>query len=145
MSTTIRVSRETKDKLENMGNKGQSFDDIITSLIHQRNILAIHEICRGMEDFDKGTVMQVFDYIEYEIPSTCTDYDENGNPIQVEWESNKAIAWAMEMAQDEDFVGNCAENIPVAELITNVYCLLEEIPAPTWSMSLQFKNPFSKF
>lgn len=144
MTTTIRVSRETKSKLEKFGEKNMSFDDIITSLIHQRNILAIHEICRGMEEFDKGTVLQVFDYIEYEIPSTYTDY-ENGKPYQCEWATeDRALNWAMEMAQDEDFVGNCAENVAVAELITNVYCHLEEIPAPTWSMSLRFKNPFRR-
>ena len=29
MSTTIRVSRETKNKLEQVGHKNQSFDDIV--------------------------------------------------------------------------------------------------------------------
>ena len=142
MMSTIRLSKETKDKLEKMGGKGQSFEDIIVGLYHQRNILAIHEICKGMSEFDKSTILQVFEYMEYEIPSTYTDY-ENGNPYQCDWVTQeRAIDWAMEMAQDEDFVGNCAENVPVAELITNVYCLLEQIPAPTWSMSLRFKNPF---
>ena len=146
MSTTLRVSRETKSKLERFGRKGQSFDDIINSLIHQRNILAIHEICKDMEtdSFTKSTVMQVFDYIGYEIPLTYTEY-ENGQPYKCDWVTEeRAIKWAMEMARDEDFIGAYRENVPVSELITNTYCLLEEIPAPTWSMSLRFKNPFDR-
>ena len=33
MSTTIRVSRETKEKLVNIGKKNDSYDDIIRRLI----------------------------------------------------------------------------------------------------------------
>lgn len=33
MTTTIRIHRETKQKLEELGRKGQTFDDIIKQLI----------------------------------------------------------------------------------------------------------------
>lgn len=33
MTTTIRIRRETKQKLEEIGRKGQTFDDIIKQLI----------------------------------------------------------------------------------------------------------------
>jgi hypothetical protein len=46
-----------------------------------------------------------------------------------------------EMATDEDLVGHC-RNPSVAERITNIYCLFEDIPAPTWAMSVRMKNPF---
>ena len=34
MTTTIRIHRETKQELENLGKKNQTFDDIIQELIH---------------------------------------------------------------------------------------------------------------
>lgn len=33
MTTTIRIKRETKKKLEKLGNKGDTFDEIINRLI----------------------------------------------------------------------------------------------------------------
>lgn len=145
MSTTIRVSRETKSRLQELGVKDQTYDDIIMALYHQRNILAIHEVCKDMNEWDKSTILQVFDHIGYLIPNTFTDYNEDGEPFKNEWESKiSALEWAMEMAGDEDFVGHNRKP-QTSEYITNVYCLLEEIPAPTWSMSLRFKNPFQSF
>ena len=35
MTTTIRIKRETKRKLENLGKKTESFDDIIQRLIEE--------------------------------------------------------------------------------------------------------------
>lgn len=144
MNTTIRVSRETKSRLQELGVKGQTYEDIIIALYHQRNILAIHEICKDMDEWSPSTVIQVFDHIGYLIPETFTNYNEDGE-FQDNWASKEdALKWAIEMAMDEDFVGHCREP-SISEYITNVYCLLEEIPAPTWSMSLRMKNPFQSF
>ena len=33
MTTTIRIKRKTKKELENVGQKGQTFDDIIVNLL----------------------------------------------------------------------------------------------------------------
>jgi len=149
MSTTIRVSRDTKNKLELLGSKNQSFDEIITSLIHQRNILAIHEICKDMNALTESIVMQVFEYINYEIPPAPETPNLNGetwythhNYTDAQIHYRKHI---IEMAQDEDLVGAYREHIPVAEIMTNIYCLFEDIPAPTWNMSLHMKNPFARY
>ena len=140
--TNIQVKKSTRDALAALGSKDDSYDDIIRRIIHQRNILAIHEVCKDMEDYDKGIIMNVFDTIGYTIPLTYTSY-ENGKPYKCDWVTEeRAINWAMEMATDEDLVGSARESVPVSEKITNVYCLLEEIPAPTWAMSVRMKNPF---
>lgn len=141
-TTTIRISRETKSRLQEMGVKDQTYDDIIMALYHQRNILAIHEICKDINECSKSTILQVFDHIGYLIPNTFTNY-KDGVAFKDEWTIDP-LEWAMEMANDEDFIGHNRQ-APVSEYITNIYCLLEEIPAPTWSMSLYMKNPFTNF
>ena len=136
--TNIQINRTTRAAIAALGGKDDTYDDIIVRLIHQRNILAIHIICKDMEEFDKGIVQNVFDTIGYTVPSTFVDYDGTVK----EWETDP-LNWAIEMAQDEDFVGAYRENVPVSETVTNIYCLLEQIDAPTWSMSVRMKNPFT--
>jgi len=36
MATTVQVSDETKDKLDNIGNKGDTYDEIISELADLR-------------------------------------------------------------------------------------------------------------
>lgn len=36
MATTIQVSEETKESLDMIGNKGQTYDDILNQLIDER-------------------------------------------------------------------------------------------------------------
>lgn len=141
--TNIQVRRATRNLLSSFGNKDDTFDDIINRIIHERNILAIHDVCRNMEEFNKDIVISVFSIIKYTIPATFTEYAGNGKYFQKPWDSeDEALNWAIEMAQDEDFVGSGRESVAVAELVTNVYCLLEEISAPTWNKGLSMKSPF---
>lgn len=157
MSTTIRVSNETKTRLQEMGVKGQSYDDIIMAIYHQRNILAIHEICSEMPNLEENetlslsTVHQVFDTIGYLIPDAPTETNLKGE----NWYNHTTYDDAqrlyrehiIEMSMDEDIVGHDVamgyRKLPVGEAITNVYCLFEDIPAPQWHMSVRMKNPFS--
>ena len=141
--TNIQVRRATRNLLSTYGNKDDTFDDIINRIIHERNILAIHDVCRNVEEFNKDAVLSVFSTINYSIPATFTEYAGDGEYFDKEWDSeDQALSWAIEMAQDEDFVGSGRDTIPVAEQVTNVYCLLEEISAPTWAKGLNLKSPF---
>lgn len=148
MSTTIRINRETKNKLENIGNKGETFDDIINKLYHERNILAIHEICKNMNEYDNTTIYKVFDSIEYIIPPAPIELNlknENWHTHNnYEDAQKKYREHVFEIATDEDFIGHNREP-PVSEVITNIYCLFENITAPTWSNNLGLKNPFIRF
>ena len=141
--TNIQVKRATRNALSNYGGKDDTFDDIINRIIHQRNILAIHEVCRDGDEFSKDSVKRVFDSIGYKIAETFTEYRGDGEYYAKPWDSqDQALDWAMEMATDEDFVGSAMREVPLAEKVTNVYCLLEEISAPTWSMG-GMRSPFS--
>lgn len=141
--TNIQVRRTTRNLLSSFGNKDDTFDDIINRIIHERNILAIHDVCRDVEEFNKDAVVSVFSTINYSIPPTFTEYAGDGKYFDKEWDSeDQALTWAIEMAQDEDFVGSGRDSVKVAELVTNVYCLLEEISAPTWAKGLYLKSPF---
>lgn len=148
MSTTIRVSRETKNRLQSIGRKDESYDDIINQLYHERNILAIHEVCKDMDDFTTSTIYQVFDCIGYVMPPAPETLNMKGENWYTGNDYNEAQRLyrnhIFEMAEDEDLIGSFREP-PVSEIITNIYCLFEDIPAPTWSMSLRFKNPFARF
>ena len=141
MSTTIRVSRKTKDKLESLGHKKDTFDSIIMSLYYEHMMTAIAQESNSLlfdpkYDDIKKTVQFIFTNIDYEIPSTYTDADGTVK----EWETDP-LDWAIEMARDEDFIGHNNANPPLVMIAVNVFCLLEEIPAPTWSF--QRKNPFA--
>ena len=154
MSTTIRISRESKEKLQEFGQKGETFEDIIMKLYHQRNILAIHEVCKDWEtdglNMTLSDIHQIFDAIGYlirEAPHTPnlngeTLYDDNDyDDAQIIYQNQ-----IIEMAKDEDIVGQDVafgyRDLPASEFATNVYCLFEDIPAPTWHMSVRMKNPF---
>lgn len=131
-TTTIRVSRETKEKLESLGAKTSTYDSIIHGLYCEHMIrVLVDESNRIMFDSDDlyKRVSFVFASVGYEIPSHFTDYDASGAPIRKEW-SKDPLAWAIEMAQDEDFVGH-NRTPQMAEIVVNCFCLLEEIPAPT--------------
>lgn len=144
-TTTIRVSRETKQQLESLGAKTSTFDSIVHGLYCEHMIHAIaDESSRIMfdsksDDLEKY-VKFIFSSVNYEIPSHFTDYDEDGTPIRKEW-SKDPVSWAIEMAQDEDFVGH-NRTPQLAEIVINCFCLLEEIPAPTWGTGAR-RNPFA--
>lgn len=71
MSTTIRISRETKQMLEELGHKGQSFDDIVRlcaiELFNKNHMYITNspvETSTGIE------------YIEIRVPKHITDIKE---------------------------------------------------------------------
>lgn len=140
--TTIQVSQDCKDALAALGNKGDTYEDIIMDLIHQRNILMIHELCKGqnLDDFDlKARCESVFHIIRFESVPPFSD----GVELK-EWDSfESALNWAVEMGCDEDMIGNCRENPPMGEVVTNVYCLMNDIPSPTTNPVGAMRNPFS--
>ena len=141
MSTTIRVSRETKESLNDMGEKGMSYEEIIMSLFHQRNILMIHNFFNGKNlSLDTETLaVECFRECNIPLPKTFDDCGLNGVGItKFTYQNFKNCC---EIATDEDLVGSC-RNPSNAEVVTNVYCLCWDIPAPTWSMGR--KNPFAK-
>ena len=146
MTTTIRISRETKNQLQTLGAKGQSYEEIIIMIYHQRNILMIHEICKNM-NYPPTTsmILQVFDEIGYHIPNAPETPNLKGETWYTNNDWNTAQRMYMnhvfEIAKDEDLVGNRKPS--VAEYITNIYCLFEDIPAPTWNLAR--RNPFAKF
>lgn len=149
MNKTISVKKETKIALENLGKKGETFDDIINMILHQRNILLIHDICGTTESENlKENCEIIFKEIGFTNPAPFIDYDENGEEFLNEWDSfTDALNWAVDMATDEDLIGANATNderkLLLAEAVTNVYCLMQGIQAPTWK-GFGLKNPFSK-
>lgn len=147
--TNIQVSRATRDALASLGAKGDSYDDIISSLLHQRNVFFIHSLCRGQYLSDgvvtlKERCIDVFRTIRFEIVPPYFDGGLNGSNEWKEWDSfEDALEWAVEMATDEDLIGSNNDNLSMGEAVTNVYCLMNGIDAPTWSMGKGMKNPFS--
>lgn len=140
--TNIQISRTTRDALADLGSKDMSFDDIVSSLLHQRNMLLIHSLCRGqnLEDYDlKERCESVFRIIGFRsVPPYSDGYELK------EWDSfESALNWAVEMGVDEDMIGNCRENPPMGEAVTNVYCLMNDIPSPTANPLGAMRNPFS--
>ena len=148
--TNISVSVWARDTLASMGRKGDSFDDIVCDLIHFRNIMSIHDIVKNdmkvpaiMSEVDLNSVCRtVFEKINFETVPPFVDNGLNGDGSLKEWESfDQALEWAMGMAGDEDLVGANRTPTP-AELVTNVYCLMCSIPAPTWNIGAM-RNPLA--
>jgi hypothetical protein len=44
MSTTIAISPETRDQLKEFGDKGETYDDIVTRLLRSAKDRQIHDI-----------------------------------------------------------------------------------------------------
>lgn len=73
MSTTIRISRENKNKLMNIGCKNESFEDIIMKLYHIRNCALIKELTDNTTNF-KTELLRVFELIGYDMSNIDSDY-----------------------------------------------------------------------
>lgn len=141
--TSITLKGFTKRKLDVLGHKGMSYDDIVNEIIHQRNILMIHSLCKGQTYEDDDQLRRECDDVFKKIGFILAPQykAENGNWIQ--WESfGQCMAWAMEMATDEDLVGHNRKELSLGEIMTNVYCLMNDINAPTWSIGAM-RNPFA--
>lgn len=141
--TSITLNGFTKQKLDVLGNKGTSYNDIIDNLIHQRNILMIHSLCQGEvyenDDQLEDKCNKVFSEIDFIFAPPFQDRDGN----LTDWKSfDHCLEWAMEMALDEDFIGQDDRKLPLGEVVTNVYCLINEISAPTWGNGAM-RNPFA--
>ena len=120
-----------------------SYDDIVTNLIHQRNILMIHSLCQGEVYQNDEQLEAKCSNIMMEIGFTVVPpfQDRDGN--WTEWKSPiHCLEWAMEMALDEDLIGSTQRELPLGEIVTNVYCLMNDINAPTWSIGAM-RNPFA--
>ena len=63
MSTTIRVSRETKKRLEELGHKGQSFDEIVQLCAIELSNRQHEYLINTPIETDKG-----IEYIEIRVP-----------------------------------------------------------------------------
>ena len=113
----------------------------------------IHELCRG-ESWGEETNLtekckEIFIKIGFIVAPpfwACGLNDDT--PHWEEWESfDEALEWAIEMATDEDFVGSAVafgdRELPLGEAVTNTYCLINQIDAPTWSLSRGRRNPFA--
>ena len=73
MSTTIRISRENKNKLMNIGCKNETFEDIIMKLYHIRNCVLIKELADNTANF-KTELLRVFKLIGYDMSNINSDY-----------------------------------------------------------------------
>ena len=73
MSTTIRISRENKNKLMNIGCKNETFEDIIMKLYHIRNCALIKELADNTANF-KTELLRVFKLIGYDMSNINSDY-----------------------------------------------------------------------
>ena len=73
MSTTIRISRENKNKLMNIGCKNETFEDIIMKLYHIRNCVLIKELADNTANC-KTELLRVFKLIGYDMSNINSDY-----------------------------------------------------------------------
>lgn len=87
--------------------------------------------------------IRIFKLIDFTIPTHCYDNSLKGNGELIRF--TKTIPELIERAMDEDLVGCSREpsEIPNNEIIINVYCLLCDIPAPTWGFAM--RNPTTVF
>ena len=141
----IQLRKSTHEMLSVLGQKGDTFDGIIRDVLHQRNILLIHHLC-GDEVYKddeqlENRCSEIFRAIGFEICPPYVDNGLNGNGELVYPKFDGLMEWALEMCLDEDLVGSSDRKYTLAELITNVYCLMCDIPAPTWSIG-PMVNPF---
>lgn len=150
--TSISLKGITKKQLTDLGHKGMSYDDIISDLYHQRNVFMIHSLCRGkhydeipsdLEEYCKG----IFFQMKFQTVPPYFDGGLNGDNTWKEWDSfEECLHYACEMATDEDLVGSSAtqgdRKLSLGEVVTNVYCLMNNISAPTWGNGAM-RNPFA--
>lgn len=73
MLTTIRISRENKNKLMNIRCKNETFEDIIMKLYHIRNCALIKELTDNNANF-KTELLGVFKLIGYDMSNIDSDY-----------------------------------------------------------------------
>lgn len=145
--TSITLNGTTKDLLANIGSKGDSYEDIVLGLFHQRNILMIHRYC-GNTLFEDSkvefteSVDDCFKDCNIPYPQYYLDNGLNGSDELEPFTEQVAIN-CMEMATDEDFIGhNRIGEVTLAEAVTNAYCLMYDIPSPTFSYGAM-RNPFA--
>ena len=139
---TIKVSDVTHSHLRRLGRKGQSFESIIVGLIQEHitpymvdDIKTIHKLTEGELVLQKSEgdapvrvmsdqelelrVREVFSQINYDYGI----YDDSNLGVVIEG------------AMDEDMVGSGVafgdRDLPLSEVISNVYCMLLEMPSPT--------------
>lgn len=145
--TSITLKGTTKGFLADIGSKGDSYDDIVMGLLHERNIFMIHSLCKGQTLQEASSLIEledrckdIFFTIRFERVPPYID----GDGQMVEWESfDDAFKWAIGMGLDEDLIGhNREDDITMAEAVTNVYCLMNDIPSPTFGNGAM-KNPLA--
>lgn len=63
-ATTIKVSPETKELLRSLGEKGESFDEIIQEVVSSY-LAYVEELCERVKEFPKGRPLEeVVDELE---------------------------------------------------------------------------------
>ena len=147
----IQITKDLKNNLDDLKvHSREPNGDVVRRIFHERNILWIH-LKYGESKVDMRTFKQdclkIFDDISFKTAPSFHDFDDEGNPVIKKWDSfESCLDWAIEMGVDEDLIGNGAsvEAVPLSEAVTNVYCLMNDIPAPTWSaggMVTPFRTP----
>ena len=140
--TSISIDNTTKKMLDDLKiHPREPYKEVISDIIHQNNILKIHLLCADevcnydIADLKKRT-LDVFKQIGFEkVPPVYGWVDGEWKLIKNE-SFSEALDWALEYAIDEDFIGQYREDLPMGEAITNVYCLMVQIEAPTWSLAM---------
>lgn len=76
MTTTIRISRETKRELENMGHKGETFDDLVHKGAIELFNKSKHHVINVPMSSKNGIV-----YIEVRVPKSLTSLNIDCNEL----------------------------------------------------------------
>ena len=137
--TSITLKGSTKDILADIGSKGDSYEDIVMYLFHQRNILLISNYC-GSKMFDQedfsGWVYNCFKDCNIPYPHYYID-DENG---EMKPFTDVQILDFEAMATDKNIIGeDKISTLTMSEAITNAYCLMYDIFPPTWGIGAMKK------
>ena len=122
---------------------------------HEKNIEQIYnhfgeEVKTLNDEFKMETIVKdCFHELGIETPKTVevrsipspANPDADGTIRTVPF-TEQSFKNCCEGAIDEDFIGDCRESFPISEAVVNAYCLMWDIKAPTWHMSMM--NPFAR-
>lgn len=109
---------------------------------HELDIVKIFKITNNEATDLVAETERVFEEINFKFPTHCYDNSLKGNGELIPYpHTTESI---LDIASDEDLIGSSRpfNKVLNSEIIINVYCLLCDIPSPTWR-SMQRRNPFA--